>query len=312
MADEPKPADPRDRLRTVSVRSVRLGDSPLTQDDAVATEEPLEIRIDDRPLAVVMRTPGDDIPLAAGFLHAEAIITDSDDVATIKHCTTGTDAEFQNVVQVRLSDARKNTAEAMLQERMAQRSTVTSASCGVCGKQSIESLQIDAPPFDSLPKIDPQRIAQLPQQLRAAQEVFEKTGGLHAAAVFDAQGKLLVLKEDVGRHNAVDKIAGWMFRRGENGADKIFYTTGRMTSEMVTKTAMMGIPVLASRSGFTASGVEIARQVGLTLIGRMRGKRFICVSGAERLTYDIDLSDVPDEAPRHRRKGAAQEPERET
>jgi FdhD protein len=109
----------------------------------------------------------------------------------------------------------------------------------------------------------------------------------------------------VGRHNAVDKIAGWMFATGAGGADKILYTTGRLTSEMVIKCAQMGIPVLASRSGFTGWGVEIARQVGLTLVGRMRGRRFVCLSGAERITWDADPAAVEDEARGHRRKGAA-------
>ena len=114
----------------------------------------------------------------------------------------------------------------------------------------------------------------------------------------------LVYMEDVGRHNAVDKIAGWMFSEGVSAGDKLLYTTGRLTSEMVIKTAMMGIPVLASRSGFTAWGVEIARQVGLTLIGRMRGRRFVCLAGEERLLRDADPASVEEEGPKHRRKGA--------
>ena len=120
-----------------------------------------------------------------------------------------------------------------------------------------------------------------------------------------ARDQPLIFMEDVGRHNAVDKIAGWMFREGVDGAGHILYTTGRLTSEMVIKTALMGIPVLASRSGFTAWGVELARQVGLTLIGRMRGQRFHCLSGEERLVFDTDLTSVPEEDRKHRRKGAA-------
>ena len=144
----------------------------------------------------------------------------------------------------------------------------------------------------------------LAKKINTAPSLYLEAGAIHGT-VLCRQDRPLVFMEDVGRHNAVDKIAGWMFREGVKGGDHILYTTGRLTSEMVIKTALMGIPVLASRSGFTAWGVELARQVGLTLIGRMRGQRFHCLSGAERLVYDVDLATVPEEDRKHRRKGAA-------
>jgi len=143
----------------------------------------------------------------------------------------------------------------------------------------------------------------LAHKINTRPSLYLEAGAIHGT-VLCREDKPLVFMEDVGRHNAVDKIAGWMFREGIAGDGHILYTTGRLTSEMVIKTALMGIPVLASRSGFTAWGVELAQQVGLTLIGRMRGQRFHCLSGAERLVFDTDLTGVPDEERKHRRKAS--------
>ena len=140
--------------------------------------------------------------------------------------------------------------------------------------------------------------------MRSSQRIFDATGGLHAAALFDEHGKLILAREDVGRHNAVDKIAGWMFKEKISPADKIFYTTGRLTSEMVIKTVRMGIPILISRSGFTAWGVELARKANLTLIGRARGKRFVALAGEHRIVFDQDIAFVEEESAKHRRKAA--------
>jgi len=144
----------------------------------------------------------------------------------------------------------------------------------------------------------------LAKEINTVPSLYLEAGAIHGC-VLCREDRPLIYMEDVGRHNAVDKIAGWMFREGLEGEGHMLYTTGRLTSEMVIKTASMGIPALASRSGFTAWGVELAREVGLTLIGRMRGKRFVCLSGAERLVFDADLAAVDEEAPKHRRKGAA-------
>jgi FdhD protein len=144
----------------------------------------------------------------------------------------------------------------------------------------------------------------LARRINTTPSLYLEAGAIHGTVLCRGD-RPLVYMEDVGRHNAVDKIAGWMLQERVEAGDKLLYTTGRLTSEMVIKTAMMGIPALASRSGFTAWGVEIARQVGLTLIGRMRGRRFVCLSGAERLVWDADPDAAPEEDPRHRRKGAA-------
>ncbi|MEM1343242.1 MAG: formate dehydrogenase accessory sulfurtransferase FdhD [Pseudomonadota bacterium] len=156
----------------------------------------------------------------------------------------------------------------------------------------------------SLPKAEVRAswLYALAQQINTAPSLYLSAGAIHGTVLCE-RDRPLVYMEDVGRHNAVDKIAGWMFSEGVSGADKILYTTGRLTSEMVIKCALMGVPVLASRSGFTAWGVELARQVGLTLIGRMRGKRFVCLSGETRLVYDADPEAVGEEDARHARKG---------
>ncbi|HYY85196.1 MAG TPA: formate dehydrogenase accessory sulfurtransferase FdhD, partial [Beijerinckiaceae bacterium] len=146
----------------------------------------------------------------------------------------------------------------------------------------------------------------LSHAINTTPSLYLEAGAIHGC-VLAREDRPLVYMEDVGRHNAVDKIAGWMFRQGEGGGDKIFYTTGRLTSEMVLKTVRMGIPILVSRSGFTAWGVELARQVGLTLIGRARGKRFLALSGEDRIVFDQDLAYVEEESAKHRRKGAGDE-----
>lgn len=238
----------------------------------MATEEPLEIRVGQRPLAVVMRTPGDDIELAAGFLKAETIIRDAEDVDTIRHCHSGADPDYENVVDVALSAVRRDASEALLAQRMAERSTVTSVSCGVCGKRTIESLHADAKPFDAAPQIDMAMIASLPDRLREAQEVFEVTGGLHAAAVFSSDGTLLVLREDVGRHNAVDKCVGYLLLREilPELRDAILMVSGRTSFEIIQKALVAGIPAVAAVSAPSSLAVELARSSNMALFGFVR------------------------------------------
>lgn len=260
-----------ERIRGVQVTEVTRNGT-RSKEDRVAAEEPLEIRIGGKPLAVVMRTPGDDIELAAGFLKAETIIKDADDVDTIRHCHSGADPDYENVVEVTLSAARRTEAQTLLAQRMAERSTITSASCGVCGKRTIESLHADIGAFEATPKVDVEMIATLPGRLREAQKVFDATGGLHAAAVFDSDGTLLVVKEDVGRHNAVDKCVGHLLLREMlpllSGATLM--VSGRTSFEIVQKALVAGIPSVAAVSAPSSLAVELARASNMALFGFVR------------------------------------------
>ncbi len=287
----PRPTDPT-LTRQVSGKDHTGAEIDLR----VVEERPLTIYLNRQEIVTTMTIGDHPEELALGYLLNQTMLRADDLITDVDH-----DEEL-GVIVVRTE--RETDYEARLQKKVRTSGCAVGTVYGDM-MEALEALTLPQAPVHT------SWLYKLARQINQTPSLYLEAGAIHGC-VLCREDAPLVYMEDVGRHNAVDKIAGWMFRRGESGADKIFYTTGRMTSEMVTKTAMMGIPVLASRSGFTASGVEIARQVGLTLIGRMRGKRFICVSGAERLTYDIDLSDVPDEAPRHRRKGAAQEPERET
>jgi formate dehydrogenase accessory protein FdhD len=248
--------------------------------DAVATEEPLEIRLAGEPLAVVMRTPGHDLDLTAGFLAAEGIVRAARDLAALRHCHQGTDPELLNVVDVTLAGARAEGAEALMARRRAERATITSTSCGVCGKRSIEALHCDAPPFEAPPRLDPAVILALPARLRAAQVVFHATGGLHAAAVFSAQGDLLVAREDVGRHNAVDKCVGHLLlqeRAPEPGM--ILMVSGRTSFEIVQKALSARIQTVLAVSAPSSLAVELAGASRMGLVGFLRGGAFNVYAG---------------------------------
>ncbi len=236
--------------------------------DQVAVEEPVELRIAGEPLAVVMRTPGDDLALAAGFLLAEGIIRGADDLLSLRHCKSGADVGFENVVDAKLANAE--SAQALLAQRRAERSTVTSSSCGVCGKRSIESLHCLCPPFDQPPRLDIPLIRRLPDRLRSQQSVFETTGGLHAAAIFDTQGQLLVLKEDVGRHNAVDKCLGTLLLKELLPVDGILMVSGRTSFEIVQKALVGRVQVVAGVSAPSSLAVELARSSNMGLCGFVR------------------------------------------
>ena len=296
----------RGGTKTTRVQRYRDGSS-RSHKDALAVEEPLEIRVSwleqgerrVEAVAVTMRTPGHDFDLVAGFLHGEGVLTSPKDVAELTYCRNAEEQEY-NVVEARLAPGASFDLD------LVRRNVYTTSSCGVCGKASLEA--VEAAGCDVLPEgltIGAEVIPSLPDRLLEGQAVFERTGGLHAAGLFDAEGDRYAVMEDVGRHNAVDKIAGYMFLNKISGDNKIFYTTGRLTSEMVIKTVQMGIPILASRSGFTAWGVDLARQVGLTLIGRSRGKRFVALAGSERIDYDADHAAIEDEPAKLRRKGAS-------
>ncbi len=247
--------------------------------DLLAVEEPLEIRVDGEPLTVTMRTPGDDIDLAAGFLFTEGLLGSLDEVDEIRMCDP-------NVAAVTARPGRALQYQAAGTAGAARKFLTTSA-CGVCGKDSIESIRVRSA-FDVAAdpvRVSPAVLASLPERLSQAQRVFRSTGGLHAAGLFTADGTLLVLREDVGRHNAVDKVAGWALRSGRLPlAGHILLVSGRASFELAQKAIMIGVPVLAAVSAPSSLAASLAEEGGLTLVGFLRGTAMNVYAGAERVT----------------------------
>jgi len=244
--------------------------------DSLAAEEPLEIRLGEAPLTVTMRTPGDDLELAAGFLLTEGIVNSADQIGRIQQATPENGTR-SNVVKVELKD----TSFDLLQ---LQRNFFAASSCGICGKASIHAVRLRGlrQPDRSF-RIDPEVLCRLPETLRSEQAVFSRTGGLHAAALFDAHGQLIAMREDIGRHNAVDKIVGWALLQGRLPlAQNVLLVSGRGGFEIAQKALAAGIPVLASVSAPSSLAVKLARELGLTLIGFLRGRRFVVYSGEFR------------------------------
>ncbi|HWG63212.1 MAG TPA: formate dehydrogenase accessory sulfurtransferase FdhD [Streptosporangiaceae bacterium] len=241
--------------------------------DLLAVEEPLEIRVNGQPLTVTMRTPGDDIDLAAGFLTAEGVVAGPTDVSKITMCD-------ENVADVTLEPGVAVPADRL------RRNFLTTSACGLCGKDSIESVRIRAR-FDvsaDRVRVPPAVLAGLPGTLRAAQRVFASTGGLHAAGLFRADGTLLIVREDVGRHNAVDKVIGWALReRRLPLAGCVLLVSGRASFELVQKALMAGIPVLAAVSAPSSLAAELADESGMTLVGFLRGSSMNVYTAPERV-----------------------------
>jgi FdhD protein len=255
------------------------------KEDYLAAEEPLEIRVGNDPLSVTMRTPGHDLELAAGFLFTEGLVQRRGQIVALKapDQDAGTSAENRgNVVLAKLAPEAAPDFEKM------RRHFFAASSCGICGKASIDSvrartLQSPNPDF----RLDPEVLVRLPEELRASQAVFGRTGGLHAAALFDAGGKLLVVREDIGRHNAVDKVIGWaLLEERMPLADTILMVSGRGGFEIVQKAIVAGLPVVASVSAPSSLAVQLARELGQTLIGFLRGRRFVIYAGEQRIGKD--------------------------
>jgi FdhD protein len=266
--------------RLVEVTRVRGGASAADVDRA-ATEEPLEIRLNGRPFVVTMRTPGADRELAAGFLLAERVIVDADDLGTIEHCADAAEEGRGNIVNVTLAGGAADRLERVL---AARRLVTTTSSCGLCGRLTIESLQAEAPPIQSALRVTADRIASMPACLQASQEVFACTGGLHAAALFDADARLHDVAEDVGRHNAVDKVVGRMLLREALPIDnRVLFVSGRTSFEIVQKAFLAGIPVVASVSAPSTLAIDLARETHVTLVGFVRGDAFNIYSHAARV-----------------------------
>ncbi|PPF16111.1 formate dehydrogenase accessory sulfurtransferase FdhD [Rathayibacter sp. AY1A7] len=262
--------------------AVRAGDPPRRREDVLAVEEPLEIRVGGRRFSVTMRTPGDDFDLVAGFLVSEGVLTESEQLAAMRYCASGSGPgeNTYNVVDASVRGGR----EAVLLER--ERSVYTTSSCGVCGLASLEAVATDSAwsvAEDDL-RVERDLLVSLPDRLREAQAVFERTGGVHAAGLFDADGSLLVLREDVGRHNAVDKVVGWGLREGRLPLrGTLLQVSGRASFELVQKAVMAGIPLLAAVGAPSSLAVDLARDSGLTLIGFSRGSGFNLYAGDARL-----------------------------
>ncbi len=269
----------RARVRVVSDGQERR------RGDYLATEEPLEIRLlaggATERLAVTMRTPGNDFELAAGFLHGEGILTDREPLRGISYCTDPElDAAQQyNVVNVRLD------AAAMPDLRGLERHFYTSSACGVCGKASLDAIELRGCALPSPgPRVDAEVIYGLPDKLREAQGLFESTGGLHAAGLFTPEGELECLREDVGRHNAVDKLVGWALLEGRLPlADRILLVSGRASFEIMQKALAAGVPMVCAVSAPSSLAVDVAERFGMTLAGFLRGRRFNLYTGPDRV-----------------------------
>ncbi len=251
----------------------------MTHQDAVAAEEPLEIRIGGVSLAILMRTPGHDRELALGFLRTEHVVADLADLTSIRHCTIARDPEsVGNVLQVRLREGVEVDLDRL------RRNLVANASCGICGKATISGALRMAPPVHDLLRLKAEQVLPLAGRLRRAQRVFDRTGGLHAAGLFSEDGRLLVAREDIGRHNAVDKVIGWAMGEGRLPlAGHLLVVSGRISCEIVQKALVARIPVLVALSAPSSLAVRLADQAGMTLIAFLRGDAFNVYSGRERL-----------------------------
>ena len=268
---------------TSRYRVVRMADGVATaRPDSLAAEEPLEIRVGGRALTVTMRTPGNDFDLARGFLVSEGVVAADSDIAAIRYCAGATvdGGNSYNVLDVVLADG------VPLPDVSVERNFYTTSSCGLCGKASLEAVRtisrwrVDRDPL----RLKAATISSLPEKLRAAQRVFDRTGGLHAAALFDANGDLWCVREDVGRHNAVDKVVGWALdQRRLPLSGTTLMVSGRASFELVQKAVMAGIPALAAVSAPSSLAVDLAREMGLTLIGFLRGSSMNVYSGVERI-----------------------------
>ena len=270
--------------RVTSRRPVlRIRDGAVSsRPDTLAAEEPMEIRLDGRALTVTMRTPGDDFDLAIGFLVSEGVLTAASDVVSARYCAGATDdgTNTYNIVDVQLAPdvPRPDTS--------LERNFYTTSACGLCGKASLDAVRTTATwsVADDPVRISPALLAGFPDRLRAAQRVFDSTGGLHAAGLFSATGELLVLREDVGRHNAVDKVLGHALREGLLPLrGTVLMVSGRASFELVQKAVMAGIPMMAAVSAPSSLAADLAEESGLTLVGFLRGASMNVYAGADRI-----------------------------
>ncbi len=274
---------------TKSKRRIWTVDNGQVQrrNDAVATEEPLEIQLragsDQQTVAITMRTPGNDYELAAGFLYNEGVIQAKAAITHMIYCVDGQQAlQEYNVLRVNLAAAQLPDFHHL------DRHFFTTSACGVCGKTMLDDLSQRAlPPLTADLRVTPQMLATLPATLRQSQTLFDSTGGLHAAALFSATGELITVREDVGRHNALDKLIGWgVLNQQLPFSDKIILVSGRASYELLQKCRVAGTAILCAVSAPSSLAVEVAEHFGMTLIGFLRGNRFNIYSGFERIVTD--------------------------
>ncbi len=257
--------DDPERIIAARVRHLD-GDESSERDDLLAVEEPLEIRIGSTPLAVIMRTPGHDDELAAGFLYGEGIVRTRDDIAALLHWQDDSGAFAQNLITVRLRVDHDAAGW--------QRQFYATSSCGMCGKASIEAALSMAPPLERRLDASPEVLYALPDRLRAAQSVFDRTGGLHASGLFSLDGELLAVREDVGRHNAVDKLIGRALLDGDLPlSERILLLSGRVSFEIVQKALAARIPLIAAISAPSSLAVSVAQRCNIGLVGFLREGR---------------------------------------
>jgi FdhD protein len=272
----------------VDIQRVAAG-RRLTEPDRVAVEEPLEIRLGYatpdgravRSLAITMRTPGDDFELAVGFLVSESIVRRRDDVLAVEYCgTAAAGSGRHNVVRVELA------SDVSFDPARLNRHFYTTSSCGICGKTSLDALHaldVVAPPA-AAPVFSETTLVGIPDALRARQATFEDTGGLHAACAFTPDGDIVVTREDIGRHNAVDKVVGWLFDNDRLPADGLgLMVSGRASFELVQKALCAGMPLVAAVSAPSSLAIDLATEFGITLVGFLRGESFNVYSAAQRL-----------------------------
>ena len=248
--------------------------------DVAAAEEPLDVRLHGRSFAVIMRTPGEDRALAAGFLLSERIIRSAADVGAIEHCRHPDQTKAHHVVDVFLIGDAAERVPKMLENR---RQVIANSSCGVCGRATIDELRVDLAPLAVTWSVDVGVIRQLPDRLRARQSTFEETGGLHGAAIFAIDGALLASAEDVGRHNAVDKSIGALLLEETGSGSAVLMVSGRVSFEIVQKAWVAGIPVVAAISAPTSLAIELAQEAGITLLGFVREQSLNIYTHASRI-----------------------------
>ena len=277
----------RDSSRPVSIDRFAAG-AWATTDDEIATEEPLQLLLDGEPLSVIMRTPGNDVELAIGLLHGERVITSLDDVASLRISAEAHETELavpvaSDLIESNAVDVRLRSTAA----RRPRRSFLSSSACGVCGATTMDDLAHDHTPLADGPVVDARDLPPLADRLRERQRLFEKTGGLHAAGLFDLRGELVALREDIGRHNAVDKVVGRaVLDRKIPLRRSLLAVSGRAGYELVQKAVAAGIPIMVAVGAPSTLAVATAQRFGLTLVGFLRGDRFNVYSRPERIRRD--------------------------